>query len=102
MPVIGGRGKLPVEVLPFGEALCRSRLRALGCEPELRIAEGETVVTDNGNVILDCKIAPIEDAEELEREVLAIPGVLGTGLFLDLADVVIVRDGDQVEVLRRA
>jgi len=99
---LGARGKLPVEVLPFGEVLCRSRLRRLGCEPERRLApDGRPYVTDNGNLVLDCKIAPIENAAELERAIGEIPGVLGTGLFLGMADVVIVRDGERVEVLTR-
>ena len=119
--VLGARGKLPVEVLHFGEALCRARLRELGCEPELRLAQdredreggkggkgGKPYRSDNGNPILDCKIAPIESPNELETAILAIPGVVGTGLFLGLADFVIVRDGDdgddadEVEVLTRA
>ncbi len=100
--VLGGRGKLPVEVLPFGEALCRRRLRELGCEPTLRADDdGEAYVTDNRNHILDCKIAPIEQPAELEAAILAIPGVLGTGLFLGMADFVIVGDGDDAEVLAR-
>ena len=99
--VLGSRGKLPVEVLPFGEALCRARLRQLGCEPERRDEDGAPLLTDNGNHILDCKIAPIEDPAELERAILEIPGVLGTGLFVGLADVVVVRDGDSAEVLTR-
>jgi len=100
--VLGSRGKLPVEVLPFGEALCHAQLRQLGCEPERRSGEdGAALVTDNGNYILDCKIAPIENPGELERAILEIPGVLGTGLFVGLADVVIVRDGDSAEVLTR-
>lgn len=103
VPVLGSRGKLPVEVLPFGETLCRTRLRRLGCEPELRAAEdGSPYVTDNGNHILDCKIAPIESPPELERAIREIPGAVGTGLFLGLADVVVVRDGDEAEVLTRA
>ena len=102
VPQIGSRGKLPVEVLPFGEALCRKRLCELDCEPVLRETQAEApYVTDNGNVILDCRIAPIEDAEQLERAILAIPGVLGTGLFVGMADTVIVQDGDRVEVRRR-
>ena len=100
--VLGSRGKLPVEVLPFGEALCAARLRELGCEPVRRIGKsGDVTVTDNGNHILDCKIAPIENAADLERAILAIPGAVGTGLFLGMADLVIVHDGDQVEVLSR-
>jgi ribose 5-phosphate isomerase A len=104
VPVLGSRGKLPVEVLPFGEGLCRTRLRELGCEPEVRLGLGESgrpYVTDNGNHILDCKIAPIENPRELERAILDIPGAVGTGLFLDMADLVIVRDGDEAEVLSR-
>ncbi|MDP6978828.1 MAG: ribose 5-phosphate isomerase A, partial [Myxococcota bacterium] len=103
VPVLGSRGKLPVEVLPFGEALCRESLRALGCEPEVRLAsDGKPLVSDNGNTILDCKIAPIENAAELERAILAIPGVLGTGLFIGMADAVIIQDGSEVEVKERA
>ena len=101
LDVLGSRGKLPVEVLPFGEALCRHRLRELGCEPALREADGAPYVTDNGNHILDCKIAPIEDAAKLEAAILAIPGVLGTGLFLGMADHVIVKRDDDAEILSR-
>ncbi len=103
VPVLGSRGKLPVEVLPFGEALCRESLRALGCEPEVRLAaDGQPLVSDNGNTILDCKIAPIENAAELERAILAIPGVVGTGLFIGMADAVIIQEGSEVEVRERS
>jgi len=100
--VLGSRGKLPVEVLPFGEAHCRDALRRLGCEPEIRRADdGTPIVSDNGNSILDCKIAPIENAAKLERAILDIPGVLGTGLFIGMANAVIIQDGDSVEVRER-
>jgi ribose 5-phosphate isomerase A len=99
---LGGRGKLPVEVLPFGEALAARRLSALACEPVLRMTDaGAPYITDNGNRILDCKIESIPKPAALEAEILAIPGVLGTGLFVDMADSVIVQDGDQVEVKHR-
>ena len=107
VPVLGSRGKLPVEVLPFGAHLAEARLRELGCKPVLRneqpATDGSATAfrSDNGNYILDCKIAPIESAPELERAMLAIPGVVGTGLFLGMASVVIVGDGDAVEILRR-
>ena len=100
--VLGSRGKLPVEVLPFGEAHCREALRGLGCEPVRRTTvDGEAVISDNGNLILDCKIAPIKNAAELERAILHIPGVLGTGLFIGMADAVIIQDGDTIEVRER-
>jgi ribose 5-phosphate isomerase A len=49
-------------------------------------------VTDNGNHILDCQIDPIADKWRVERDIRAIPGVVGTGLFLEMADVVLVGD----------
>lgn len=100
---LGERGKLPVEVLSFGQALCARRLAALGCEPVVRVdADGTPYRTDNGNPVLDCKVSGIPDPGSLENGILAIPGVLGTGLFVGMADAVIVQDGDAVEVLRRA
>jgi ribose 5-phosphate isomerase A len=102
VPILGSRGKLPVEVLPFGEALCQKRLRQLDCHPVRRQGPLERpYLTDNGNFILDCKIDPIPDPEALERAILAIPGVLGTGLFVGMADAVIVQEGHRVEVRRR-
>jgi len=98
---LGDRGRLPIEVLPFGEALVLRELRALGLDAERRLdADAEAVVTDNGNWILDARLSPPLDARALEATIVAIPGVLGTGFFLGMADAVIVGDGDEVEVLR--
>jgi ribose 5-phosphate isomerase A len=98
---IGARGKLPVEVVPFGLALCRKRIAALGAKPELRGGDAKPYVTDNGNYILDCGIGPIEDPQGFELALISIPGVLGTGLFLGMADVVLVQIGDEVQVRER-
>jgi ribose 5-phosphate isomerase A len=89
---LGARGKLPVEVLPFALSLCERRLGELGCRPVPDTHEGKLFVTDNGNHILDCQIAPIADAARLESDIRAIPGVVGTGLFLGMADTVLVGD----------
>jgi ribose 5-phosphate isomerase A len=101
VPTLGARGILPVEVVPFAEALCRRRLLALGCEPALRERDRKPYVTDNGNWILDCKVSTISDPGALDRAILSIPGVLGTGLFVGMADVVLIEDGDRVEVRER-
>lgn len=92
VPALGSRGKLPVEVVPFALPLCRERLTKLGCTPILYEENGAPFVTDNGNYILDCKIAPISYPEELEENLRAIPGVVGTGLFLGMAGTVLVGD----------
>jgi ribose 5-phosphate isomerase A len=92
VPVLGTRGKLPIEVTPFAVPLCKERLSKLGCNPILYEENGAPFVTDNGNYILDCMIAPILHPEKFEEHLRAIPGVAGTGLFLGMADAVLVGD----------
>jgi ribose 5-phosphate isomerase A len=92
VPRLGTRGKLPVEVIPFALPLCERRLRQLGCEPTPYRKGKGLFVTDNGNHILDCRVEPIADAPRLEMDMRAIPGVVGTGLFLGMADTVLIGD----------
>lgn len=98
VPILGSRGRLPVEIVPFGLAVCEAALAKLGCLPKLRRDGDEPHVTDNGNYILDCRIAPLDRPHKLEQDILAIPGVVGTGLFLDMRPTVLVGTGDRVEV----
>jgi ribose 5-phosphate isomerase A len=92
---LGMRGQLPVEVVPFGLPLCQRRLEEIDCKPTLFAnTDGTVFETDNGNYILDCQIGPICDPWQLERALQAIPGVAGTGLFLSMADSVLVGDQD--------
>jgi ribose 5-phosphate isomerase A len=105
VPQLGTRGKLPVEVTPFALPLCERRLSELGCRPNPYHQGNDLFVTDNGNYILDCQIDPIPDAPKLEMEIRAIPGVVGTGLFLGMADTVLVGDRNDfrlIEEKRRA
>jgi ribose 5-phosphate isomerase A len=98
VPKLGTRGKLPVEVIPFGREATARHLRRLGLVPELRMAGSLPLVTDNGNLIYDCGTRPIDEPAKLEAEIRAIPGVLGTGLFLGMATAVICQRGTDVEV----
>jgi ribose 5-phosphate isomerase A len=99
VPRLGTRGKLPVEVTPFALPLCERRLGELNCRP-LPYRQGNGLfVTDNGNHILDCQIDPIPDAPRLETDIRAIPGVVGTGLFLGMADTVLVGDRDSFQLI---
>jgi ribose 5-phosphate isomerase A len=98
VPVLGSRGRLPLEVLPFAEAFVRRRLERLGHRGELRQVDGAPYVTDNGNHVLDLAVSGIEDPAGLDAALHAIPGVLATGLFLGMAERVVVEDGGRVEV----
>jgi ribose 5-phosphate isomerase A len=96
---LGTRGKLPVEVTPFALPLCERRLSDLGCRPVPYLQGGGLFVTDNGNHILDCQIDPIPNPARLESDIRAIPGVVGTGLFLGMADTVLVGDRNNFQLI---
>ena len=101
VPVLGSGGMLPVEVVPFAMGFCRNQLLRLGCNPSPRLKDGQPFKTDNGNVILDCRISPLEDPYALEESLRAVPGVVGTGLFLGMAHTVLVQEGEEARVLQR-
>lgn len=102
---LGTKAPLPVEVVRFAWRPAQERVRALGCEPVLRRAkEGEPFVSDNGNLILDCRFAEgIAEPERLEAQVNNLPGVVENGLFLGMATEVVVgtQAGARVERRRR-
>ena len=93
---------VPVEVLPDAVPVVERRLSALGGDPTLRAAERKDgpVVTDNGNLVIDCAFGPIDDPDALAADLSALPGVLDHGLFVGLADAVYVGTDDGVDVYR--
>ncbi|MDG0811937.1 ribose-5-phosphate isomerase RpiA [Cohnella rhizosphaerae] len=82
-----GTFPLPVEIVPFGFKLTMGRLEALGGHPSLRLIQGEEpYVTDNGNYIADCRFGVIADAAALETTLNLLPGVVENGLFVGMAE----------------
>ena len=84
---------LPVEVLPGAWVQVQSRLKSMGGVAELRMATRKAgpVVTDQGNLVLDVRFeSGISDPIALERDINNLPGVLENGLFVNLADEVLV------------
>ncbi len=84
---------LPVEVLPSAWRQVKNQLEEFGGNADLRMATKKAgpVVTDQGNLVLDLKLNNgIIDPEELEIRINNIPGVLENGLFVNLADEVLV------------
>lgn len=97
-----GAFPLPVEVVPMARARVRHVLGAMGLAPELRRrADDRPFATDEGNVILDCRCRRIDDPEGLAATLSAIPGVVEHGLFLGMADEVLMAVGETIEVFRR-
>lgn len=97
-----GAAPVPLEVLPLARALVLRRARDLGCEPSLRQADGAAYRTDQGNVVIDCRFAAIDDPAELAHRLARIPGVLGHGLFLDEIDTLYIGTPQGVERSDRA
>jgi len=104
---LGERGRVPLEVIPLARGPATRRLGALGLRPAVRADRdgARPLLTENGNLTLDCALAePLRDARaarELEAALLAIPGVVDTGLFLGTAERVLVGYPDgRVDVLR--
>ena len=95
---LGSRGRLPVEVLPFAVTTCARAIGRLGLQPDLRQVGHAPYVTDNGNYILDCGTKPIDQPENLEAALRSIPGVVGTGLFLNMRPTIVVGQSDRVVV----
>ncbi|MFB6113159.1 MAG: ribose-5-phosphate isomerase RpiA [Halodesulfurarchaeum sp.] len=89
---------IPVEVLPASRTTVAGSVRDLDGEPELRTATEKDgpVVTDNGNVVLDCRFEDGTDPAFLDRALDSIPGVVAHGLFVDMADEVLVGERDDV------
>jgi ribose 5-phosphate isomerase A len=101
VPQLGTRGVLPVEVVPFALPLCRRRLSDLGYPAVPRVKGKGLFLTDNGNHVLDCQITALANPASCDREIRAIPGIVETGLFLNMADVVLVQNGDLVDTRRK-
>ena len=102
VPMLGSRGRLPVEVIPFACPLAMRELAGLGCRPALRTVDGKPFVSDNGNWIIDCGVRPIEAPADFARDLRAIAGVVDTGLFLGMADLVLVAEAGGIREMRRA
>lgn len=84
---LGTRSPLPVEVIAWSWQAHRPFLEELGAQPVLRTTDsGQPFVTDNGNVILDCRFEDgIADPWEIDRALAARAGVVEHGLFLGMA-----------------
>ncbi len=100
--VLGTRSPLPVEVLTMGHKRLHGALADLGCAPALRMAEdGAPFVSDNGNLIYDCRFERIPRPHEMEMELNKVVGVVENGLFLDMATRVMVASASGVIVKER-
>ena len=97
-----GRFPLPVEVIPFAQALVAKRIAGLGAQVTVRLdPSGKTFVTDENNHILDCHFGQVPDADGLARQLSDMPGVVEHGLFIGMASTVLFAKGSEITELHR-
>lgn len=100
---LGKNCRVAVEVLPFALATVTNSIRELTGKPLLRESRGKVgaVVSDNGNYIVDVEFGPIDDADELDKRLKLIPGVIETGLFIGMANIVYIGRPDGITKLEK-
>jgi ribose 5-phosphate isomerase A len=99
---LGARCPIPIETVPFASPSAARHLAELGGKPAVRKkSDGFPFQTDNHNWILDTSFEPIADPAALDARIRKIPGVVDTGIFLDMADVVLIGEPDGVREFRR-
>ncbi len=77
---------IPIEVIPMAYFPIMKKLKNLGGKPVLRMAQSKSgpLITDNGNFIIDVDFGEIDNPGELNMKFLNIPGVVDTGLFIEM------------------
>ncbi|NCJ07228.1 ribose-5-phosphate isomerase RpiA [Synechococcales cyanobacterium C] len=89
---LGSTFPVPVEVLPMAITPVMRALESLGGQPELRmgVKKDGPVITDQGNMVIDTKFGAIADPVALEKTLNNIPGVLENGIFVGVADLILI------------
>jgi ribose 5-phosphate isomerase A len=101
---LGGPQPIPVEIATFGYSSTLEKIRKISEKTALREAVGKVgpVITDNGNLIADVYFRSLRRPEIVHEKLKKIPGVIETGLFLQMCDVAYVgRKDGRVDILRR-
>ena len=85
-----GNHPVPIEVLPFATPIVMHKIKEMGGKPFLRESNKKVgpVITDNGNIITDVNFGLVHEPAELNHKLKGIPGVVETGLFVKMADVI--------------
>jgi len=90
---LGSKAAIPVEVIPLAVPRVLLQLK----QATVREENGRSFISDNGNNILDWKTAPIDDPEAMEKQLKAMTGVVDSGIFANVADVVIVAGASGIQ-----
>ena len=101
VPVLGTHTGIPVEVIPFALDVVINRLNGWGGQCKIREKHGERFVSDNHNFIIDWKPGQIREPATLEKQLKSVTGVVDSGLFCNVAKVVIVAGSTGIRRITR-
>jgi ribose 5-phosphate isomerase A len=93
-----GKFKVPIEVVPLAFNYVQQQLQAIGGKGSRRENEHIAFITDNGNYIIDADFGLIADPASLSETLNQIDGILAHGLFINLANVVVMGKGLDVHL----
>ena len=91
-----GHFPLPVEVNPFGWQVTAEKIKSLGAEVSLRGGKDRPFLTDSHGYLLNCAFGSIPDPAALEAKLASLTGVMVTGLFVGMADLVLCAEGETI------
>ena len=96
-----GAFKIPVEVVPMAVKFVQTQIEELGARAKIREKNGEVFITDAGNKILDADFGLIENVRDVSFKINDIEGVICHGLFIDLAQIIIMPDGENIQIFEK-
>lgn len=90
-----GKIPVPVEVIPYGWKQVKKKIEKMGgSNVVLRMSNGKPFITDHGHYILDSQFNTIDYPAALHSKINNLPGVVENGLFINLADIVLIGHAD--------
>jgi len=102
-----GKFPLPVEIVKFGPKSTITLLKNIFSEydlyPEIKIRQnddGSNFNTDGGNLVVDCYCTELNSLHEIKNKIESVPGVVTSGLFINMASSMILGESEKAsEVL---
>jgi len=102
-----GNFPLPVEIVKFGPKSTITLLKNIFSEydlyPEIKIRpndDGSNFNTDGGNLVVDCYCTELNSLHEIKNKIESVPGVVTSGLFINMASSMILGESEKAsEVL---
>ena len=100
--LLGEKWAVPIEVIKMALNVEKEFLSSLGAVVTKRMdGKGNVLITDEGNYILDANFGVIENPKGLAKKLEARAGIVEHGLFVNMADYIVVATENEIKVLER-